>query len=170
MDAVKNVNAMRYKELHENEVPIAMITYQQAEMNRDRDKQREAYKLNDFYCYPELEEIDTVDGVYGASAMVLIERGLFPGWALFVYGELSKNAGSAKPADLLCYQCQTAIILAPREIVGSGQIKGMLIAVEDASMRILEMHSPDFHQILIRMPKIGSKVVAIENCVLDIVR
>jgi hypothetical protein len=92
---------------------------------------------------------------------------LFPFWALFAYKELSERAKESIPPQLLCYQCDSAIILAPQ--IDDGTCKGMLIALESASLNVLEMRSPCGKTIRIRMPNIDSKVIAKENCHLDVV-
>lgn len=172
LEAVQHTNKLRFKELHENEVPIAMIACQQAEFNRDRKKKKKPYELDDFYCFKMADERDTVDARYGSAANELIKMQLFPAWALFIYRELMQNASRSKPPEVLCYYNDEAIILAPARV--SDICKGMLIATEKASFRVMEFKvvstSKDVTDdtIRIRLPEIKGKTAAIENCCMDV--
>jgi hypothetical protein len=99
--------------------------------------------------------------------MALIQRGQFPHWALFSYQELSKNADDCLPPSVLCFQSDNAIILAPS--IKDGICRGMIIALESASNKELTMESPCGRTIRVKMPQVKSKVIAQENCCLDIV-
>lgn len=136
-------------------------------MNRDKKKRRKPFEMEDFYLYSPQENKDTIDSIYGAAALQLIKQGKFPAWALFVYKQLLEKAEESIPPVVLCYQCDYAILLAPQ--VEDATCKGMLIAVEAARHRILEMHSPCGKTIRLRMPDIRSKVIAEENCFLDVI-
>jgi hypothetical protein len=171
INAVKNANELRHKELHENEIPLALLACQQAEINRDRKKQKKPYEISDFYCYEVPGEQDTIDAIYSSATKQLIDLNQFPRWALFIYKDLMKNAGKAKAPNVLAYCNEHAIIIAPR--VNDGICKGLVIALEYASHRVLsfDMITSDLREvdyIRIRMPKIEGKVAAIENCVMDI--
>lgn len=154
------------RELHEYERPISMIATQQAEINRDRSKRKRPFELEDFYLYNSKEDTDRVDPIYGAAAVALIQRGLFPFWALFAYKDLSERAEESIPPQLLCYQCDSAIVLAPQ--INDGICKGMLIALESANLAVLEMESPCGNKVRMRMPEVNSKVMAKENCYMDV--
>ena len=158
---------MRRAELHENEVPLTLLACQQAEFNRDRKKNKKPYQMDDFYCYAPIGSKDSVDAIYGSATKKLIEMKLFPRWGLYMYKELTENADKVKPPDILCYQCENAILLAPK--IMDGVCKGMLLALEGASNRSMELTAPNGDIIRLRMPEIKGKVVAIENCYLDIV-
>ena len=173
LNAVTNANKLRFKELHENEVPLALIACQQAEINRDRKQRKKPYEMSDFYCYKSDEDKDSIDAPYGSAAKELITRKMFPGWGLFIYKDLMKNADKAKVPNILAYVSEFAIILAPRNI--DNVCKGLLIATEAVSYRTVafniinkEEGSVSGGQIRIKMPQINGKTVAIENCVLDI--
>lgn len=167
LSAIKHLVKLRTRELHEGERPTAVLALQQAEMNRDKNKRRRPFELEDFYLYNLNEDKDRIDPIYGAAAKALIERGSFPFWALFAYKELSERAEESIPPQLLCYQCDSAILLAPQ--FNEGTCKGMLIALESASLAILEMESPCGKKIRARMPEVNSKVIAKENCYLDVI-
>lgn len=167
IDAVSHARLQRQKELHENEVPMSLLAYQQAEMNRDRKKTKKPYQIDDFYCYAPSDLRDSVDAIYGSAALELIKMGSFPRWGLYMYKELTENADKVKAPQILCYQCETAILLAPK--IMDNICKGMLIAQEGASNRMLELTAPNGDMIRLRMPEINGKVAALENCYLDIV-
>ncbi len=137
----------------------------QAEMNRDKKKRKKPFSLDEFYLYGDDASKDKIDPIYGASAMELIKIQAFPHWALFVYKELMERAEEGKPAEVLSYEHEDAIIIAP--IVDGATCKGMLIAKEKASSRVLEMSSPCGLTARIKMPVINSKIIAEENCYLD---
>ena len=158
---------IRTRELHEYERPIAILAVQQAEINRDKKKRKKPFEMEDFYLYSNQEDRDSIDSIYGAAAVALIKGNNFPSWALFVYKELSEKAEESIAPAVLCYQCDRAILLAPQ--IEDATCKGMLIAVEAARHQILEMNSPCGKSIRLRMPDIGSKVIAEENCYLDII-
>lgn len=160
-----NVNKLRRQELHENERPISLMMSHQAEMNRDKKKRKKPFSLEEFYIYRDLEEEDKIDPIYGAASQELIKNKQFPSWALFVYKELMQQADQASPPEVLCYQHPDAIVLAP--VLADGSCRGMLIAKEAASDKLLEMRSPCGKMIKIKMPSIRNKFIAEENCYLD---
>lgn len=172
IQAVFNASKLRHRELHEYEVPISYLAYQQAEINRDTKKRKKPYDPSDFYCYPDISSKDSVDAIYGACASKLLELQMMPGWALFVYKELKQNASKAVPKQIVCYSNKSALILAPS--INSDQCKGMLIALEDASHRVLSFDEINRDgtvredAIRLRMPVISGKTVAIENCYVDV--
>jgi len=87
--------------------------------------------------------------------------GQFPYWALFAFPELKRRAANANPPELLCLRCEDAIILAPN--IDGEKLTGMLIAQRSASNSIREMQTPDGKTILVRLPRLDDKVVAIEE-------
>lgn len=105
---------------------------------------------------------------YGAAAIALIEKRLFPSWALFVYSDLKSRAGDALPPELLCLQCEDALILAPN--IGDGVMIGMLIASESASNSIRTLKSPCGLTVEARIPAISSKYEATEDVEINILR
>lgn len=167
LSAILNFTKLKGRELHEYERPIALLAVQQAEMNRDKKKRRKPFELEEFCLYNFENKKDTINPIYGAAALELIKLKLFPIWGLFVYKELSERAQESAPPEVLCYQCDQAIVLAP--VIEEGSCRGMLIATEKAGSRILTMKSPCGNEIRVRMPQVKSKIIAEENCYLDIV-
>lgn len=135
-------------------------------MNRDSKKRRAAFKPEDFYFYANRDDLNLPDAKYGAAALALIRKGQFPSWALFVYRDLKARAEDALPPELLCFQCDDAILLAPD--INGNIATGMLIAAESASTSVREMHSPCGHKITARLPEINGKFVANEDAELRI--
>jgi hypothetical protein len=167
ISAASNLSKLRGRELHEYERPIAVLATQQAEMNRDKKKRKKPFELDEFCLYNFENKKDTINPIYGAAALELIRIKEFPIWALFIYKELSERATESAPPEVLCYKCDQAIILAPT--IQESTCRGMLIATESAGSRILTMQSPCGKELRIRMPQVGSKIIAEENCYLDIV-
>lgn len=161
LEAVLSLNELGQEELHNTERPIAYLAYQNAEMNRDKKKRRRPFEPEEFYYYANKAQQNLPEPRYGAAAMELIERGLFPRWALFVFKDLSARAGDATPPEFLCLQCDDAIILAPS--IDNFMINGMLIAADSASDQIRVLHSPCGKEVTARMPRIENKFEASEE-------
>lgn len=137
-------------------------------MNRDRKKQRKPYALQDFYFYDNKELANLPEPRYGAAALALISKKLYPAWALFVYKDLKDRAKDALPPEILCLQCEDAILLAPS--IEGGCIKGMLIAAASASDQRRTMTSPCGLIIETTIPTIASKYEATEDRELQLLR
>lgn len=167
ISAVINLSKLKTRELHEYERPISVLALQNAELNRDSKKRKRPFQLEEFYLYNIKDDKDAIDPIYGAAALKLIEMGLFPAWALFVYKQLLERADESIPPLLLCYACDQAIVLAPQ--IEDGMCRGMLIAMESANMLSLNLTSPCGKSIRLRMPQIKSKIIAEENCYIDII-
>lgn len=146
-----------------------MLATQQAELNRDRKKQKRPFSIEDFYCYQSEEDKDSIDVIYGITAMELIKIRKFPNWGLFVYKELASSAEKGKGSKLpevLCYQSDNVILMAPQ--ISDGVCRCMLIALESASNCVVHLTSPCGKEIKARIPELRSKVTATENCYLDV--
>jgi hypothetical protein len=161
LSAIKNAESLTRERLHQEELGIAFISYQIAEYTRDRKVRRKPYKPEEFYCFASADDTNLPEPRYGAAAIKLAELGEFPTWALFAFVDLKKRGKDALPPELLCLRCEDAIILAPN-IEGS-KVTGMLIALKSASNQIREMEATGGATIMIRLPKIEDKVVAIEE-------
>jgi hypothetical protein len=165
--SIENLNKIQRYELHSAEKPIAYLAFQNAELNRDKKKRRQPFKPEEFYYYADLEAMDLPEPRFGAAAMELIRLEMFPNWALFAYPELKKRAMNAIAPELLCYQCQDAIILAPN--IEGAMVQGMLIAGKTASNERREMISPCSRTITVLMPTILGEFEAIEESEIRIV-
>ena len=168
LEAINELNKLIIEELHSYERPISMLAYQNAEINRDRKKQRTPYKLDDFYFYRNEEQANLPEPKYGAATLALISKGMFPGWALFVYKDLKQRAGDALPPEVLCVQCEDAIILAPS--IEEMSITGLLIAGETASDKPRTLVSPCGLEVEVIMPKLSGKFQALEDAELRLIR
>lgn len=162
LHAVNELNKVRREELHDLERPIAFISYQNAEMNRDKKKRSKPFSPDDFYWYNDNSLEALPEPKFGAAALKLIEMEKFPSWALFVYKDLKARAGDALPPEVLCYQCEDAIILAPS--IDGHEVNGMLIAARSASGSLREMTDPvSGLSITARMPVLPDIFQAIED-------
>lgn len=166
LEAIGELNKLTREELHNYERPIGYLAFQNAEMNRDSKKRRKPFEPNDFYYYADQELLNMPEPKYGAAAMELIKRGLFPSWALFTYTELKKRADDAIAPEFLCLQCEDAIILAPN--IDGATVSGMLIADHSASEQTRSMTSPCGQTVTVAMPLIPGKFEAIEESELRI--
>lgn len=161
LQSVSRLSKLLKEELHNIERPVSYLAFQNAEINRDRKRRRQPFKPSDFYYYADEALQNLPEPKFGAAAMELIKRELFPVWALFAYPELKKRANDALPPELLCYQCEDAIILAPD--IDAGHVSGMLIAAKTASEQRRTMESPCGRQITVMMPQILGKFEAEEE-------
>lgn len=168
ISAVNNALKLRRQRLHDYEKPIALLIAHQAEINRDRKKRKEPYRMDDFFLFGDPEQQNLPDAKYGAAAKVLIERQQFPSWALFVYKDLKRVQDDAVAPELLAFQHEDAIILAPES--SDGECKGLLIARVSVSDQKITLKSERGDQITVRMPKIDKEVIANENFRLDILK
>lgn len=164
MIAVMELTKAKREELHDYERPISYLAFQKAEMNRDRKKRNKPFKVSEFYFYESIEQQNLPEPRYGAAALKLIELGQFPHWALFTFKDLKARAADALAPELLCYQCEDAIVLAPE--VNGHEVYGMLIASKTASEGVREMVSPCGARIMVRMPALPDKFQADEEAVL----
>lgn len=144
------------------------MAWQNAEVNRDNKKQRKPYKIEQFYYYASEEFNNLPEAKYGAAAMELIKRKLFPGWALFVFSDLKAKAKDALPPEVLCFQCEDAVILAPS--IEGAEVSGMLIISKTASEKIRTMTSPCGRVIEVKMPKTDGSVQATEDAAIRLLR
>ena len=153
--------------LHENEAPTSLLCSLIANTNRDPKKNKKPYTMNDFYLYEPQEDQNIPMYVYGAAAMELIRRGLFPKWGLFVYKDLKQSA-DGEPPDLLAFISEGAILLAPR--VKNDSVKGMLICEDKTFNKQIKMESPCGQSLIVTVPSFDGRYVAIEDIELEIVK
>lgn len=158
---------MRLKrlELHAYERPQALHMQMVANFNRD-PKKGKPLSIDQFYLYQPQELKNLPKARYGSAALALIDQEQFPYWALFCYKELVQGA-SGSPPELLCYQSDTAILLAPE--MGENGMSGLLIATEEASEQVQVMKSPCGRQLTTVMPRIPTKIIAKEDVTLPII-
>jgi hypothetical protein len=161
LDAIVELNDIQREELHGIERPIAYLAFQNAEINRDSKKRKKPFAPEDFYYYDNQASEKLPDAKYGAAALELIKREIYPRWGLFVYESLKIKAANATLPETLCLQCEDAIVLAP-EFDGR-EIRGMLIAQRSASEQTREMVTPDGEKFRVRLPRVMDKFEATEE-------
>lgn len=138
-----------------------------ANSNRDPKKQKRPFKMDDFFLYKPKESQDIPTSTFGSAAMALIEKGLFPNWALFVYKDLKAASNGAAPR-LLAYLHENAIILAP--VRKGNAISGMLICDDKSFNKTLQMKSPCGEVVDVFIPAQNGRYAAIENIELTIMQ
>jgi hypothetical protein len=159
--AVDRSEEIERERLHNEERSTAFIAFQIAEYTRDRKARRKPYSLDDFFFFKDPGDTNLPEPRFGAAAVKLAEMGEFPFWALFAFPELKRRAANSNPPELLCLRCEDAIILAPN--IDGEKLSGMLIAQYSASDTIREMQTPEGRTVLVRLPKLNDKVVAMED-------
>ena len=167
LDAYTKGIKSRQGYLHQLEAPTALLCSLFANSNRDPKKQKAPYKIDDFFLYEPQEQQNIPSGLYGAAAIKLVEERKFPLWALTFYGDLKRGA-AGDPPELLAYSHEKAIILAP--VIDGEVVRGMLIAEEVVSEKILDMQSPSGEKIKLQMPKLTVRYSAQEGVELQIMR
>lgn len=166
LEAYENGLRINRKNLHYYEAPHALQTSILANINRDPKKNRKPFSFEDFCMYLSLEDRDIPSSEFGSAAMVLIEKRIFPSWALFAYKDL-KSAASGLPPDVLAYLSDDIIILAPQ--ISEGSVKGMMIAMQKASGKLRYLESPCHKQVIIKVPKFDGKFYCCENVVIELI-
>ena len=151
---------------HMQEQPVALLSSIFANANRDPKKKKDPYKIEDFYLFQQLEDRNIPSSAFGAAAMELVKRNLFPNWALFSYKDLKASA-NGQPPSVLAYICDSALILAP--VITGQSVSGMVIAQEASYGKNLLMESPCGKTIKVAMPIYNSKFYAEENVSMPLV-
>lgn len=158
---------MQLDELHYQERPVALLTQITSNIHRDTKKNRKGTPLSEFFMYRRQEVSNLPSGRYGAAMLALIRGGQLPSWALFCYREVTAHAADVAPS-LLAFVHPDAMLLAP--VSKDGEVEGLLIAKEAASEKVLEMRSPCGQTITVKMPYVGTKIIAEEDVSLRILR
>ena len=166
--AVRYLNEVRRQNLHEYERPLAVLALQQAEIHRDRKKQKKPYKIEDFYMYMDAAKQNMPSHRYASAFKQLLSMGLCPSWALFVYKDLTNVPDGGKIPEEIALIHPECIILGPD--FNDGECRGMLLALEGASGQILEFESTSGYRVMLKVPKISSKVIADEEACLMVYR
>lgn len=163
MSAYSWANRQMQQELHNQEKPISLLIAQNANMNRDTKRQKKPFNMEDFYIYQPLDQKNLPEERYGAAALWLVENEMYPGFALFCFPELRKNAGQNVPT-LISYNHPSAVLLAPT--ASPEGVTGLLIAEKAVSNEIIKMRSPCGQEIRVRIPSILDEVAAEEDITL----
>ena len=152
------------KQLHDQEMPIALNTAVYANSQRDPKKDQKPFGPLDFAMYRPLEGNGPA-GYYAACYLHLIEQKEMPPWALFCYKEVASSARGSAGRQYALFS-EDAILVGPRR-QEEGGFKGFLIALETASEQVRTFSDPDGNFFNLTLPKIETKVVAEEDVVLS---
>jgi hypothetical protein len=148
------------KKMHHMEMPVSMQSSVIANSSRDPKRKKDPYKMEDFYLFSSVDDLNIPSANFGSAAMELIKLNKFPSWALFTFKEL-KQAASGPPPSLLAYIGDDVIILAPS--IADGKIKGMVICMESSYNEQRQLTSLDGQRISIVVPSFKGKVYAEEG-------
>lgn len=156
---------MRQSALHDAERPIALNTTVIAAQNRD-PKKGKGPVYTDFCFYKPVNDGDRPDYVYGSAYVQLIKEKRLPSWTLFCYKDLSLSANPAYEPEECALIAEDAVLLHP-EKVGSNSYEGLLLAKESASEQVRVFVDSRGNSVSLRVPHIGTKLVAQEGVVLS---
>jgi hypothetical protein len=159
LEALEQGTKQRQGSLHEEERPTALLTSILVNVNRNPKKSKPA-KYEDYCFYMPHEAKNLPSQAYGSAAMRLMANSEFPSWALFIYKDLKEASGPIIPAKL-ALRGENAIILAPE--MTKEKVKGMLVALEPASDKWIEMKDDEGHWWLVQIPELTNKVTAQED-------
>lgn len=99
--------------------------------------------------------------MYGACALALVEKRIFPSWALFTYKDLKESAEGIAP-KLLAYIGDDVLILGPQR--KGDKIYGMMISMESASKQLRLIRDPITEECLfVEIPEFAGKFYSSEN-------
>lgn len=165
IEAVRKGAEIHRRELHEKEVGTALLASIHVNSNRDPKKTPKPYSLYDFCFYHEKTEEASASIRYGSAMLQLVRKGKFPSWALFCYAGLGKNADPNHKPDVLAYQCDDVILLAP--VKSELGWTGFMVARESASESMRTLTNEHGDVIRLGIPYIETKVVAREDVTLS---
>jgi hypothetical protein len=164
MFAAEKLWERQRQEYNAAELPIANVSSILVNQNRDPKKQAKPYSFKDFLFFAPLEDQALPEGHFGAAAIELHRRGEYPSWALFCFAELNKRAAQGYVPRVCALISDDAIMLHP--IQGDGGYRGMLIAREAASRKVIEFKRDDGVIVKLVMPEIKTKIIAEEEAIL----
>lgn len=165
IEAVRKGAEMHRRELHEKEVGTALLASIHVNSNRDPKKTPKPYSLYDFCFYHEKSAEESASVRYGSAMLQLVRKGKFPSWALFCYSGLGKNADPSYKPDVLAYQCEDVILLAP--IKTELGWTGFMVARESASESVRTLVNEHGDVVRLSIPYIETKIVAREDVTLS---
>lgn len=131
-----------------------------ANVNRDPKKTRQPYKAKDFCFFADKADRNDPDAINAAAYLQLIEEGLMPHWALFVYPEMKGMADGVPAPDPVAAIGRDFILLAPEPV--NGGMEGLLIAKKSVSGKLL-MVKLGRQSIKVVVPEFEESVVAREH-------
>lgn len=131
LQAIKQGQELRRRELHEGEIGVANLTALMANINRDAKKNKTAYKAADFCFFASAGERNDPDEINAAAYFELIEKRLLPSWALFVFSEMKKAKSSLPAPEPIAALGDGFILLAPQP--ANGGMTGLLMAEKRVS-------------------------------------
>ena len=157
---------MNREDLHNRELPVALLTSVYANSQRNPKTQKKPFDLMDFCVFSDADAEDAPAQAAAAAYMKLASDGDLPSWALFCFKDMKYRAKGKAPA-LVALSGEDAILLAPEEINGS--YFGLLIAAESASEQKRKLTLPSGRAVWVQLPKVNTKFIAEDGVELPIV-
>lgn len=163
--AIEKGSEARQRQLHDAERPIALNTTVLAAQNRD-PKKGKAPVYTDFCFYKPTNDGERPDAAYGSAYMTLIKGKRLPPWALFCYRDLAPTAVDGYEPLECALIAEDALLLHPVK-VGRNSYQGLLLAKESASDRLLTFKDDKGASVNLRVPHVGTKLIAQEGVILS---
>lgn len=137
LQAIKNGQELRRRELHEGEIGVANLTALTANINRDAKKNKTPYKASDFCFFASAGEKNDPDEINAAAYFGLIESKQLPPWALFVFSDMKRMKSSLPAPDPVAAIGDGFVLLAPQPV--NGGMEGLLMAEQRVSGQVIEV-------------------------------
>lgn len=122
-------------------------------MNRNKDVKHQPFALKEFCFWSDVAESPRPPSEAGAAMLELLERNLFPSFALSGpwVQDLQQQGKDAKPPERLCFAAEDAILLAPYR-VDQSTWGGFLIALASAAGQTRQFASEAGDLVILHIP------------------
>jgi hypothetical protein len=122
-----------------------------------KNRPRKSFEPRDFYQFGDPEDANRPPAAAGAAMLALIERRLFPMFALFVHDQLRSAGKDQSLPPRLAWMAEDATLLAPYPLE-DGRWGGFLITQDTAAGKAREFRSENGERITLVVPaKIAAK-------------
>ena len=159
-EAIAQGQELRRRELHEQELGVASLSALMANINRDTKRNKQPYKPTDFCYFADKADRNDPDAINAAAYLQLVQDGLMPNWALFIYPQMKGMAEGLPAPDPVAAIGRDFILLAPEP--ANGGMEGLLIAKKTVSGKLLQVKLGR-QSIKVIVPEFEESVVAREH-------
>lgn len=160
LNAIKQGQELRRRELHEREIGVANLTALMANINRDAKKVKNPYKASDFCFFASAQDRNDPDEINASAYFELIETQQLPAWALFVFSEMKSIRTDLPAPDPVAAIGDGFILLAPEPV--NGGMSGLLIAEHRVSGQKLRV-SIGRTKVSVIVPEFSEMLLARED-------
>lgn len=160
LNAVRQGQELRRRELHEQELGIANLAALTANINRDPKKTKSPYRAVDFCYFADKEDLNNPDAINAAAYLKLLEDKNLPAWALFCYPQMKgMDDGVAAPNPVAAIG-DGFVLLAPQP--ANGGMEGLLIAENRVAGQKRRAHMGR-QKLWVTVPEFTETVIAREH-------